>query len=82
MPSEPASQASAELKVVASYLAIPPGQYRAKHSPIRLVVGTTDVTATGEFLLRTPFLINDFAKVRIRILSRISTSLGDKARLA
>lgn len=60
------SPASTELKVVASYLALPPGQYLAKHSPCRLVVGSITLTAPGDVLVRIPFSIADPSKVRRR----------------
>ncbi|CDJ48385.1 thrombospondin type 1 domain-containing protein, putative [Eimeria brunetti] len=47
--------ASSDIKIVASYLAIPPGHYLTKHSPINFVVGSIDIDAPGEFVLRTPF---------------------------
>ncbi|CDI74277.1 thrombospondin type 1 domain-containing protein, putative [Eimeria praecox] len=54
--------ASSDIKLVASYLAIPPGQYITKHAPMRLVVGSVDITAAGEFLLRIPFTMDDPSK--------------------
>ena len=63
-PSVRAFAASTELKLVASYLAIPPGQYLAKHSAVRLAVGSVRMTTAGEFRVRIPFQIDDPSKVR------------------
>lgn len=64
LPSVRPTAASSDLKIVASYLAIPPGQYVTKHASIRLVVGSLEITAAGDFLLRVPFTLANPSEVR------------------
>ncbi|XP_026191793.1 uncharacterized protein LOC113146997 [Cyclospora cayetanensis] len=65
--------ASAELKVVTSYLALPPGQYVAKHSPIRLLVGSLSLTQLGAFQIRIPFAIQHPSKAVILLEPQAAT---------
>ncbi|KAL8451729.1 hypothetical protein Emed_001891 [Eimeria media] len=59
--------ASPELKLVTSYLALPPGEYLAKHSSLRLVVGRTLITSPGDAVVQVPFVISDPSKPFITI---------------
>lgn len=63
-PSVRPTAASPDLKIVASYLAIPAGQYVTKHSSINVVVGSFDVTGDGDFSLRIPFEMRDPSQVQ------------------
>ncbi|KAL8436189.1 hypothetical protein ACSSS7_001919 [Eimeria intestinalis] len=54
--------ASPELKLVTSYLALPPGEYLAKHSSLRLVVGRTLVTSLGDTTVKLPFVLSEPSK--------------------
>lgn len=62
--SAQATPASTELKVAASFLAIPPGQYLSKHDPLQLVVGRVSLTVTGDFVVRLPFSLKNPSRVR------------------
>ncbi|KAL8441672.1 hypothetical protein Emag_006964 [Eimeria magna] len=55
--------ASPELKLVTSYLALPPGEYLTKHSSLRLVIGSTLITSPGDAMVQVPFVLSDPSKL-------------------
>ncbi|KAL8425722.1 hypothetical protein Efla_003100 [Eimeria flavescens] len=65
--------ASAELKLAASYMAIPPGEYLAKNFPLRVIVGHTIVTSSGEVEVRFASSLSDPSKAVVLLEPQSAT---------
>ncbi|KAL8273853.1 hypothetical protein Esti_002176 [Eimeria stiedai] len=71
--------ASPELKLVTSYLALPPGEYLAKHSALRLVVGRILITSPGDAVVQVPFVLSDPSKAVVLLESQAATGQSPEA---